>query len=87
MVGALYIIYARSLKGHYEESIEAKNKLVYCWPQWLLIVPDSFLSGRAAMRGPLSDLCSVINRFFPVFSVGSVRAFVFSSCPSRLKDP
>ena len=75
------------LKGIMRQSIEAKNKLVYCWPQWLLIVPDSFLSGRAAMRGPLSDLCSVINRFFPVFSVGSVRAFVFSSCPSRLKDP
>jgi hypothetical protein len=47
--------------------------LVYRWPQWLLIVPDSFLSERAAMRAPLSDLCLSINRYLPVFPVSSVR--------------
>jgi len=81
MVGALYIIYAGSLKGHYGESIEAKNKLDYFWPQWLPIVPDSFLSGRAAMRVPLSDLFIAIKRSF---SVGSVRALPFLCVPCDL---
>ena len=70
-------MYAESLKGHHGQTIEAKNKLVYCWPQWLLIVPDKFLSGRAGMRGPLSDQRSVMKRFFSVLSVGSVRALFF----------
>jgi len=77
MVEAVYIIYGGSLKGHYGQSIGAKNKLAYFWPQWLLIVPDSFLSGRAYMRGPLSDRCAFINRSFSVFSVGPVRALLF----------
>ena len=51
--------------------------LVYCWPQWLLIVPDGMPSGRAGMRGPLSDLFTVINRPSSVLSVGSVRALSF----------
>ena len=57
--------------------IEAKNRLVYFWPQWLPIVPDSFLSGRAAMRVPLSDLCTVTKRSFSLNSMGSVRALPF----------
>ena len=77
IAGALYIICAGSLKGHCGQTIEAKNKLVYSWPQWLLIVPDRFLSGRAGMRGPLSDQRSVVRRFFSVLSVNSVRALFF----------
>ena len=70
-------MYAESLKGHHGQTIEVKNKLVYCWPQWLLIVPDRMLSGRAGMRGPLSDLFTVINRPSSVLSVCSVRALFF----------
>ena len=51
--------------------------LVYCCPQWLLIVPDGMPSGRVGMRGTLSDQRSVIRRFFSVFSVRSVRALSF----------
>ena len=70
-------MYAESLKGHHGQTIEAKNKLVYCCPQWLLIVPDGMPSGRVGMRGTLSDQRSVIRRFFSVFSVRSVRALSF----------
>ena len=70
-------IYSGSLRGHYGQTIEAKNKLVYCWPQWLLIVPDRFLSGHAAMRGPLSDLFTAINRASSVLSVFSARVLFF----------
>ena len=61
------------LKGIMGSLLRPRISSFIFWPQWLLIAPDSFLSGRAAMRGPLSDLCTVINRFFPVFPVSSVR--------------
>jgi hypothetical protein len=88
-----FVTWAGSLKGIVSRLLRPRISLFIFGLNSLLIVPDSFLSGRAPLCAPLSDQCRVIGTCFSALSAramlflpvlralrGSIffRAFVFS---------